>query len=170
LSFWRHAGFDVARLGERRDSSSGMHSVQMLLGLNPAGRVSMNHAGRRFREQFPWRLAGSFQALPATLAIALMQGRDCADLPLSEADRADVVAFARGRRGLADVSPALWRWLVAQWATADRTVQPQQAELLLAAILQHQSSEVLARRTGLAGQRQQTQGLRAAVKNLLQNG
>lgn len=170
LPFWRKAGFETVRLGERRDSSSGMHSVQMLLGLNARSSVLQKSAAARFREQFPWRLAGSFRALPATLALPLLHGRDCADLPLRQADKSDVQAFALQRRGFADAAPALWRWLVCRLAAGAVEADSQQAELLIVAVLQHASQQAIARRTGIEGRRPQLAALRTAVKNLFEGG
>ena len=170
LPFWQAAGFAVARLGERRDASSGMHSVQMLAGLSAAGRELQARAQARFKAQFPWRLAASFRQLPAALALPLLQGRDCDDLALDAQDRADIRAFALAHRGFADAQPALWRLLCHEFAAGAPGLQAHQRELLLAAVLQNRSCGEILQRTGIDGRQAQQQALRAAVKNLLHNG
>jgi tRNA(Met) cytidine acetyltransferase len=170
LPFWRAAGFAVARLGERRDASSGMHSVQMLAGLSVAGRELQRRAHARFHAQFPWRLATSFRQLPAALALPLLQGRECGDLPLDAQDRADAHAFALAHRGFADAQPALWRLVCHAFAGGAAGLPVQQRELLLAALLQNRPCAEIRQRTGIDGRQAQQQALRGAVKNLLHNG
>jgi len=169
LPFWRAAGFAVARLGERRDASSGMHSVQMLAGISAAGGQLQARAQARFQAQFPGRLGASFRHLPAALAVPLLQGRDCDDLPLDAQDRADVHAFALAYRGFADAQPALWRLLCHAFAAGAPGLPAQQRELLLAAVLQNRPPGEIRQRTGIDGRQAQQQVLRLAVKNLLHN-
>lgn len=171
LSLWRRAGFAPARLGQRVDASSGSHSLQVLLGLNARGRQLAEAAQMRFQQQLPWRLASVFKALDADLAIALLHGRDCSDLPLTDQDRQDIQAFAHARRGFEDVQPALWRWLCrvfARHGVAD--LQPRECALLLKRVLQHQAPPDVARSTGFAAGAAQLEALRTALKNLLAQG
>lgn len=166
LPFWRDAGFEVARLGERLDPASGMYSVQVLRGISEAGRTLQRDAGQRFVDRFPWRLGATHRDLCAELAVPLLRGRDCTDLSLDRYDLLDVQAFAAARRGLGDAAPALWRWAVARLAAA-ATLTPVEAELLVSAVLQNRSPATVARRTGIAGRRPQQGALRALVSKLL---
>lgn len=169
LPFWREAGFEVARLGERLDPASGMYSVQVLRGISESGRALQGDARRRFLDRFPWRLGATHRDLGAEMAVPLLRGRDCADLPLDSHDLSDVKAFAQAQRGLGDASPALWRWAVGYFA-AQTPPEPNEAELLLSVVLQNHSPRSVARRTGIVGRRLQQRALRELVKKLLLEG
>jgi tRNA(Met) cytidine acetyltransferase len=165
LAFWRGAGFAAVRLGLRVERSSGTHSLQMLSGVDAAGKHLVDAAQRQFLRDWPWRLLSDFSILDSALAVALLMGRDCDDLPLEAADRLALAAFAQGQRTLADVRPAVWRWLLGL-AAAGRLDSAHPGELaLLRCVLQGQPFQE--REGGRSGE-QVT--LRQAVKKLLDAG
>jgi len=170
LRFWRRAGLRVLRLGHRRDHASGTHSVQMALGLNAAGMSLVSGGEARFQQQFPWRLAREFRQLPADVVIALMQGRDCRDLPLSPSDMADVEAFALSFRGFDDALPALWRWLCHELSTENMVAGDADDSLLIAAVLQNRALGSSMAGSQASGPRGQLNTLRLAVARRQQDG
>jgi len=171
LRFWRRAGLAALRLGHRRDAASGAHSVQMCLGLSDEGERLVKTGAARFQQQFPWRLARTFRALPADVVMALMRGRDCSDLDLTPADLADIEAFAFAHRGFEDSLPALWRWLCRELAdhgadlSADREVSQ-----LIAVVLQNRALDEGRYGAQGAGKGGAQKALRLVVAKRLRHG
>lgn len=168
LHFWRRQQLQPVRLGHRRDPASGTHSVQMLRGLSESGEALASRGAVRFRQQFPWRLAHSFRQLPVDLVLAMLQGRDCSDLSITQQDREDVAAFAFARRGFEDAAPALWRWLCHELAGEQGSLaEDPERDLLVARVLQNRCLKTGATPPLDAGRAAQHKRLRSAVAKRL---
>jgi tRNA(Met) cytidine acetyltransferase len=146
LAFWMSRGLKPVRLGLRIDPASAAHTVMMLRGLSDRGRGLAVQAVERFRRDLPWSLGDVSSDLPVELAIALLRGRDCADLPLDEADLLCLDRIASGARDPASASPVVWRWLVHAAASGEEELQP-----LIARYLQHRPVAWVCEAYGIAG-------------------
>ena len=132
LAFWMAQGLRPVRLGLRIDPASAAHSLMMLDGLSPAGRSLATAAFARFQRDLPWSLGDVCSDLPPALAIALLRGRDCADLPLAAADLTALARIAAGARQPATATPVIRRWLVRAISDGAAGLEP-----LVARYLQH---------------------------------
>ncbi|WKE65236.1 GNAT family N-acetyltransferase [Gallaecimonas kandeliae] len=108
LRFWRRAGWRPLRLGHSLDAASGLLSVMMGKALDERGEALLAKAHGRFLETLPWH-----KPLPLELINGLYLGAEGPEL--SDWDRSDLEAFARGKRPPETLALALWR-LAWGWA------------------------------------------------------
>jgi tRNA(Met) cytidine acetyltransferase len=164
LAFWQAAGCGALRLGAARDAASGAHSAILLTPLSAAARQHYPAMRGRFVETLRHGLCDAWRQLePAVAARLLVQAPR---QPLLQAqDRADIAAFAAGRRDLAAARLALWR--LACDAFAAGVDMPSDDRLLLVRrILQVQGDAEVVAELGLAGRKAllgQLQALAASV-------
>jgi tRNA(Met) C34 N-acetyltransferase TmcA len=122
----------------------------MLRGLSQAGR-DLTLLGRRdFHAALPWSLAASLKDLDSRLAVVLLNGRDCADLALSAADRRALERIASGTRQSATAEAAVWKSLVAKAAAGEL---PTRLAALMAWRVQGRSLEEVCRTFSIAGRK-----------------
>jgi tRNA(Met) cytidine acetyltransferase len=150
LAFWQVAGFVPVRLGVRVDPASAAHSLFMLRGLSQAGRDLALLGQRDFHAALPWSLAASLKDLDSRLAVVLLNGRDCADLAPSPADRRALERIASGTRQPATAEAAVWKSLVAKAAAGE---SPERLAALIAWSVQGRSLEEVCRTFSVAGRK-----------------
>ena len=168
LSFWQQAGFRVLRIGQRRDPASGARSVLMINAWSQAGAAMMQQGHIRLQRDIPWLLGQTLTDLMADVVAGLMLGRDCTDIALDAKDHADVTAACVGRRHIADVRPALWRWYSHQLAQGTQCVLSEKdQQLLLGLLMQNQSSVDLQKRLNIKGKKKVDSAVRAALQQLV---
>ena len=138
LDFWQAAGFAAVRLGVRIDPASAAHSLFMLRGLGERGSTLTREAGQRFLAALPWTLGAGLRDLDSHLASLLLQGRDCADLPLTADDVVAIERIAGGARQPATADAILWRAVVRLAASVNG--QGDGLALLVAWQLQHRTT------------------------------
>ena len=165
INFWESAGFQLLRVGTRRDAASGTHSAMMGKSLSAAGRRLCNDQQLRFARHWPW-LEPCFREMAQPLKMRLEDMLPCVDEPtnalLEEADRRELQAFAYGHRELAvsrlplnrlhRLSPTLPR----DWKEGDR-------QLWQRAVVEGADWEQLRRETVTAGKRHGLERLRSLV-------
>lgn len=155
LAFWMAQGLRPVRLGLRIDPASAAHSLMMLDGLSADGRSLASAAVARFRRDLAWSLGDEYSDLPPELAVALLRGRDCADLPLDTADLTGLARIAAGARQPATATPVIWRWLVRAISDGAPGLEP-----LVARYLQHWPMRRVCEAYGIAGRAALDQQLR----------
>lgn len=168
LHFWKGAGLQPVRVGERRSASSGSHTVVVMQALSERGEKLFVQARQRFLRHFPHQLSDSLRELETPLVMASMRDAVDGEQTLTADDLEDIRRFAHERRFLESAIGALWPWL------CNRLMSPQcldglddaDAELLVARILQKQDWTTCARRAGLTGHDQALARLRELVRQL----
>jgi len=162
-ALWIAAGFKAARVGYKRDASSGQHSVQMLLSISRAGDELAGLSTKRFQQQLPWQLASGLSDLEGELVALLMKGRPCEDILLSGQDHLDLQALATGHRQWREVVP-LWHWLCRVLAGHEAIkLNRLEQDVLIALILQRRSQKSVESSCGLGGAKAMATIVRQAV-------
>jgi tRNA(Met) cytidine acetyltransferase len=174
LQFWRATGHLPVRIGVRRETTSGAHSVVMLRAVSPAGQRLLTRARGRFLRQLPAMLAEPLRGLDPALGVELLAAQTAgsgADVTasLSEDDWRDLLAFAYGARGF-DVCLGPLRQL-AFLALSDpgcgTRLDARQRALLMAKVLQHRSWGEVTTELAMSGRGEALGELRAAVRPLV---
>lgn len=101
LGFWRRAGFTLARIGIRREASSGTHAAMLVRGLSDPGRRLERAAARRLAADLPVLLAGPLSDVAAELRPHLPGGESTAAGTADSEDYLIAYGFAHGNRTLA---------------------------------------------------------------------
>lgn len=168
LGFWTANRCPVARVGLRREASSGSHALQVLRGLSPAGRALAVRAATRHAKQFPALLGGPLCELEPALAATLLSTTDADHQGAPAADDlADAVTFAFGLRGADVALPALQRLLPALLATADAPSAAEERAALVARFMQHRPWQEVAALLGVPGRQAATARLRHVLRTPL---
>ena len=169
LGFWTRMGWSPARLSIKRGASSGTHSLVMLKPLSSRGEELLVKASERFVGQFPHQLCDSLRDLDAGLVCSLLQHAGPCRIEVSEADLADVQAFALGQRLLEVSIGSVWRWACHALMTSSRAsrLDEQELTLLVARVLQKHSWQECAQRIDVPGRAQAQNVLRTAVAKLI---
>lgn len=167
LTFWQRQGFAPARLGVRVDPASAAHSLFMLRGVSRSGREVAGRASSAFAADLPWTLGASLAGLDSRIAVALLHGRDCTDLPISESQRVELARVRDGARQPTTAEALLWRAVV---HLAAQSGQPDAVAPLCAWLLQHRQPDEVCRRFALAGRRALQRHLRAQIQGLSDSG
>jgi len=169
LRFWTKMGWVPARLSIQRGASSGTHSLVMLKPLSRRGEDLLLKARERFVAQFPHQLCDSLRDLDAGLVYSLMQNVRPCRIEVSEADLADVQAFAAGQRLLEVAIGSVWRWACHALMTSSRAsrLDEQELALLVARVLQRHGWRESARRIDVPGRAQAQAVLRRCVAKLI---
>ncbi len=158
VDFWRRNDYAPARLGQRREASSGAHAIIMLRALSPAATALQKEAAAAFQEQFPLQLAEPFRHLDPALAGRLLGDRK--KLAMDDRTKRSLAAFAAGQRQYIDALAALHR-------LARATADPH--PVLVLKVLQGRSWQETAAVLGLAGKKPAMELLRAVVGRWLEN-
>ncbi len=171
LHFWRQCGFDLVRVGFRRESTSGFHAAVVGKGLNRTARARLDRLRREVAADWPvWR-EGALSALePATAETV----RRCFPSAISahrsgDSDLDSVRAFAHAQRPFELALPALRRWLDADAACPGPLPQSDRP-LLEAAVLQVLDWPRLCRLSGESGRNGVICRLRRIVACCLNRG
>ncbi|HKJ95018.1 MAG TPA: GNAT family N-acetyltransferase, partial [Gammaproteobacteria bacterium] len=167
LNFWCQCGYRPVRLGMRRDTASGTHSVMLLAPITDTARQVAERlrpiAARHLHYHLPRRLAG----LEPAVTVALLGALPCPPAPGAD-DWREVWAMAHGNRGIADAAPGLAVVLehALGMGTAARLPAPR-LQLLVHIILQGVEPAAAAPRFGLSGRRAVEAELRDGARTML---
>jgi len=112
MDFWHAAGFQLIRLGLKRDAASGTHAAIMGKPLTEAGDRLCEAQGVRFAQHWPW-IQSCFEhlepALERRLRTILPAVPEPESTALTEADQRELFAFVHGFRELEPTRLALNR-------------------------------------------------------------
>ncbi len=113
ISFWRHAEYDVVRIGIKRGRSSGLYSAVVLSAVSDAGASLVERLRHRYRRYFPDCLGEGLRTLEWSVARSLFQERGQIDPNvLDPLDLSDLESFVAGRQSFEIVSPSVKRALL----------------------------------------------------------
>ncbi|MDX1594648.1 MAG: GNAT family N-acetyltransferase, partial [Gammaproteobacteria bacterium] len=166
LAFWTACGFRPARVGLRREASSGAHALMMLHPLSDDGEALADEAARRLGGALPILLRDVLADLESELADPL---RACLPPPptgCTEADWLEAVAFAFGARG-PDACAASLQRVVGTLRLRSALPGPPQGAALTARFLDHAPWARVASQLGCRGRGQAIRQLRAALRPAL---
>ncbi len=119
LSFWRHSGYRLARIGLTRDSVGATHGVIMLKGCSAKGNALLLQASERLHRQFSHLLGSYLQHMDtplvmdifADLSTHIAAGTVSGNAVPDEAERAELESFARAHRQYESCQFTLKSWL-----------------------------------------------------------
>ena len=167
LRFWRRGGLDVLRLGFRREHSSGEHSVLMLKPLCPVAEGLFRSARAGLGRRLSYELAEPLCELDPWLAADLLRGSAGKSLRLDAADRRQLEAFARHRRGYEVCMPSLHQAALGILTARHDPLSDDQRALLVAKLLQRRRWDETATLLGHAGRAAVVAALREAFVRVL---
>ncbi len=169
LHFWRQCGFDLVRIGFRRESTSGFHAAVVCRGLNRTVRARLDRLRREVAADWPvWR-EGVLSALEPATVEAVGRCFPQATSAHRSGDLDSVRAFAHAQRPFELALPALRRWLNAD-AACPGPLPDSDRQLLEAAILQVLEWPRLCRLSGESGRNGVIRRLRRIVACCLNTG
>lgn len=93
LSFWKASGFNVVRIGFKREQTSGEHAAIMMQALNQQGKEVYDIAYERFYEQLPYWFDDVLQYLPVEIKEKFVLNKKENDIELSNSDNKDIHSF-----------------------------------------------------------------------------
>ncbi|WP_166266678.1 tRNA(Met) cytidine acetyltransferase TmcA [Marinobacter caseinilyticus] len=165
LAFWQRCQLPVVRLGLHRDASSGEYAVQLLAGLEEAGRGLVERLRARLSEHWQTLLPACWPTLAPALVLQLTA--QLPDVPdLSNDDHRELASFCDGFRGF-EMSLLPLRRLTRQTGMAQRLAISDHASLWCRAVLQGWSWQDLQTVGACEGRRQGERRLRALTSELL---
>jgi len=192
LRFWGRCEMQPIYIGNRREASSGAHSVMVLSSLDEVGDQLMADAVSRFKASLPHWLAEQLRTLETPIIseiyrqLATASYEDGAEpniddslddtgdlapgerLPASPISNPEWKAFACQQRGYDESAPTLVTEFMVALANgqATRLLDPQELQLLIMKLLQKRSWRAVAAASGLSGRDLVVRALRRACRKL----
>lgn len=169
ITFWNKQGYEVVRMGLKRDKSSGFHSAIVMLPVTASGRQLFNKARLQFSRYYPVLRKFSLRDLDYELANLIGAGVIKEQQDLSEAlDRMDLQSFAQGFRGYENC-------LLVIWKTIDKVKKKEQLwsalspcdQLLLESLDDGMSMEKLKKSDCFHGKKMIDKKLRSIIQQLV---
>ena len=168
--FWKKAGYQLVRIGFKRNASSGEHSAVMLKAVNAPGRRQVENAVTRFQQQFVHWLSDELDTLESAWALEVMADwRVPGEVSLSPQDLRDLRAFADTAHSAESCSFAIWKLLVASFPIGDlrELLDAEACQLVVMKVLQKKPWAEVVASTGVTGKAQAVVLLREVVGLLL---
>ncbi len=169
LRFWERCGCLPVRVGTRRGTASGLHSLIALGGLTESGRSLFAESRRRFLQHLPHQLADPLSDLEPELCAALLRGSSERSVPpLGAQDWIEIAACAFARRGYEDSLPPVWRLAVLSLSDTKigSTLSPRQIEVLCLRVIQRKAWSEVSAALGVPGKADALEELRGALRAL----
>ncbi len=159
LEFWHRLQFRTARMGLRREASSGSRAALMLRPLSRQGAELCRAMWGRLQEQLPELLRRPLNGLEPETAWHLLQNLPPPVTTLTPGEWRDAASFAFGRRSLQSCLASLRKLVIATATDRDAatSITAPDRERLIRQIVQEQ------------GNRKETSPLREAVRRLLEH-
>jgi len=170
IAFWKACGFTPARIGLRREASSGAHALMMLRPVSVRGERFAARAQSRLARQLPVLRAGPLQDLEPWLVDALdrVVPDQASDSAPDGDDWQEAAVFAFGHRGPDAASDALRRVTTALLQTAGYDGLPGTVRnALIARFLENNDWNRVARMLGVKGRSAATERLRRGLQAAL---
>ncbi|MEE2731754.1 MAG: GNAT family N-acetyltransferase [Pseudomonadota bacterium] len=170
LAFWQRNGCLPLRVGYTRESTTGDHSLLVLLGLSEPGHRVQQAALDCFNADFPLLLQGSHRLLPADLVVGLMAGGPHSGIRYYERDQISLQRYLANWTPLENVAPSLWRLLWTLYAANGRSpaLDATGRRLLVMKVLQNHSWQHCIDALGLSGIKAARSCLRQAIEHWTQ--
>lgn len=167
LLFWRSLGIWPVRIGNRRETTSGAHSVLVMQGLGDAGRALAGEARRRFLLDLPWQRDDALRDMTAGLAELLAQHEGPEPAADARIDRRLVEGFAFEQRPFEATGAALLRMMGRHEARMAAELDGRLQDALRLRVARHLSWSEAAQALGISGRAQLITLLRRAAAALL---
>ena len=169
VSFWSRAGFQSVHLGMKRGTSSGTHSVVMLLPLSKSSHLLHQRARQNFAASLPLLLADPLRDLEASLVAILFEKifgeSDKALLELTDAESQALAGFYAQKRAYESSISAIYK-LTLNRLSQKTHLNREEVQLVIAKVLQKKSWQQLVKISNVAGKKQAVKRLRQAIKKL----
>lgn len=163
--FWQQAGFSLAHVSYAQGKSSGSHSVAVLAALRAGVADDLVQLQQRLQRQLPAWMTLFLQSLDTTQVTALLRmARFSTDL--SELERREIEAFARGHKGFELCFVSLQQFIMQCVASSVNCPD----RLLIEKAVQNKPWSRLERETGAEGRKQLQKRLRRLVDAELNAG
>ncbi|MCH7881584.1 MAG: tRNA(Met) cytidine acetyltransferase [Proteobacteria bacterium] len=162
-AFWQRCGFSLVHIGFGRGKSSGNQSVAVLRSLNTGLDDQLAGLQSRIQQQLPVWLSQFLQAMDSASVAALLRYSQYRT-SLSQLERDEVEAFARGHKGFELCFASLQRFVMQAIAR-----MPEETPIhpwLIEKAVQNKKWDRLERKTGTLGRKQIQQKLRELIAGL----
>ena len=170
VRFWRACGFTPARIGMRRDTSSGSHSLLMLRALKEPANALQLSASERFHALLPLLLLSELEALESDMVCELLLNPQAAE-PLTKPQLERLGRFTEFGLPVDTALPELHALVRHAAARGTLGRLPSQQRVLLAGLLlQRKRPQQIVRSLGISGRGEMLSLLAEAVGELLSAG
>lgn len=167
MSFWREVGFEVVRLGVKRDEVSGQHSVTLLRPFSALGTELVKSVRARFHQQWADLLTMQFSLLDVKTVLAISTQFSTQNYELSTLDKQDLLRFSRGMATYESCQIAIRNFVVSMLSQAGFLRLPiQHQQLLVMRVLQLKPIAAVAKDLSFKGKSDLTLALRQALVEL----
>ena len=166
LRFWQQAELWPVRIGFSRDHVSGLHAAVMLRPCSAAGQQLCRRLRRRFQQSIGVWLQDSLGDLDPDLQQALLSQCIDDDSAFSAEDAQQLLAYARGERGM---EASLWplKKLLRDHGDRLALLEPEQAAVIRARLQDGLDWAHTAQLTGCRGRAEAQQLMREGVADWL---
>lgn len=163
LSFWLNDGFQLARIGFKKDKASGEQSALVIKALTPVGTAALADINAEFYRSFDYLLTDEYRYLTAELVALVQHYCPLEYLPaLSKRDKENIVAFSQGYRQYSSCVFSLHLWLKHQLVS--HTIIE---NVLISRIMQKHSISEVCNDYEFTGKKKLEQFLQSQVKTVL---
>ena len=169
FSFWKRNGYRAVYLGQKREASSGYHSVTMLKPQTDAGSQLYETAQRAFARNFVAHLGDSLKAYDPYLAYLLVSDGQPYPINLFNQEIRDITRFISNQCGLESSLASIQRWLPVALKNDKQIINNNEAILLIMRILQHHDWQHCCTGLGLTGKKQAQQLLQKTLTKYAAN-
>lgn len=166
LAFWRHSHFVPAKLGLKKDASSGEHSVIMYRSLSLNGQRQLDAIGPAFAADIRYHASTELNHIDSVSLWQLYHSGFAEIPPLSDTTRLKLIQFAGEDRPMGSCMQALQQLALCAYSRDELSLQA--IGLLFALAVQRQSFTTLNQHYQLKGKKQLESKARDACRELLQ--
>lgn len=167
--FWRKAGFQLVRIGMRRDKSSGHRSVMMVSASWPQVTEILIPCYMRFYKQYSVLRKSEYADISKDIVDALGVGLAPTKAEFDGYDQRDLDAYCDGNRPLESCLYAIKKWLdklINQRGNLERLLDEQDSALVQAKIIEHQPWRDVCSTLKYHGKQQAKERLRQVIHDL----
>lgn len=168
LNFWKASGFNVVRIGFKREQTSGEHAAIMMQALNQRGEEVYEMACERFYEQLPYWFNDVLQDLPVEIKESFLLKKKENDIQLSNADKKDIHSFINYSRNYELCISALNKLVLREQKTVNKKIFPDDLKrVLIAKIIEKKDWKKIAVEMNLNGKAGSRALFKKAIVQLL---
>ncbi len=166
LSFWQGVGFSAVKLGFRRETASGEHSVIVLQGLSEEGGALCQQAQRHFQKNFCYWISEVFDKLDPLLTNQLLHNNIA--YPVDDFSLQAAKCYALANNSYENCAPALIE-VAYLGLTNSSHLSSDEVTVLVMKLLQRRPWVDVVAVLGVSGLKQAELRLKQAIVSCLQN-
>lgn len=168
LSFWKASGFNVVRIGFKREKTSGEHAAIMMRALNQQGEKVYEMAAERFCEQLPYWFDDVLQDLPLEIKQSFPLCKKENNLQISISDKKDISSFIKYSRNYELCIAALNKLVLHEQQTINEKTFPDDfKQVLIRKVIEKKHWKDIAVEMGLNGKSDSRELFKKAIIRLL---